>query len=121
MMGCMSSPDPAAELAAVFAVDVTTADPTSCAQVLGATRRLRGWIDRVEAGVTRRMIELHEREGAAPAADVHTQTGGVSSAEGKRKERRSNFFDPAVSLKHGVRDADIGESHRHLPCRNGMR
>ena len=107
----MSSPDPAAELAAVFAVDVASADPASCASVLGATRRLRGWIDRVEAGVTRRMIELHEREGAAPAADVHTQTGGVSSAEGKRKERRSKTLDDAPSFEDALGAGEIGAEH----------
>ncbi|MEQ8439880.1 MAG: DUF222 domain-containing protein [Ilumatobacter fluminis] len=107
----MSSPDPAAELAAIFAVDVTVADPSGCAVVLGATRRLRGFIDRVEAGVTRRMIELHEQQGAAPAADVHTQTGGVSSAEGKRKERRSKTLDEAPSFEDALGSGEIGAEH----------
>ena len=110
-MGCMRSPDPAAELAAIFAVDVTTADPTACASVLGATRRLRGFIDRVEAGVTRRMIELHEHAGAAPAADVHARTGGVSSAEGKRKERRSKTLDEAPSFEDALGSGEIGAEH----------
>ncbi len=111
MMGCMSSPDPAAELTAIFAVDVSAADPTECATVLGATRRLRGFIDQVEAGVTRRMIELHEQQGAAPAADVHTQTGGVSSAEGKRKERRSKTLDEAPSFEDALGAGEIGAEH----------
>ena len=111
MMGCMSSPDPAAELAAIFAVDVAAADPTGCATVLGATRRLRGFIDQVEATVTRRMIELHEQQGAAPAADVHTQTGGVSSAEGKRKERRSKTLDEAPSFEDALGSGEIGAEH----------
>ncbi|WP_166657678.1 HNH endonuclease signature motif containing protein [Ilumatobacter fluminis] len=107
----MSSPDPAAELAAIFAVDVAAADPTGCATVLGATRRLRGFIDQVEAGVTRRMIELHEQQGAAPAADVHAQTGGVSSAEGKRKERRSKTLDEAPSFEDALGAGEIGAEH----------
>ncbi|WP_166657366.1 HNH endonuclease signature motif containing protein [Ilumatobacter fluminis] len=107
----MSSPDPAAELAAIFAVDVTVADPTGCATVLGATRRLRGFIDQVEAGVTRRMIELHEEQGAAPAADVHARTGGVSSAEGKRKERRSKTLDEAPSFEDALGAGEIGAEH----------
>ena len=111
MMGRMSAPDPAAELAAIFAVDVVTADPTACATVLGATRRLRGFIDRVEAGVTRRMIELHEQQGAAPAADVHARTGGVSSAEGKRKERRSKTLDEAPSFEDALGAGEIGAEH----------
>ena len=111
MMGCMSSPDPAAELAAIFAVDVTVADPSGCAVVLGATRRLRGFIDQVEATVTRRMIELHEQQGAAPAADVHAQTGGVSSAEGKRKERRSKTLDQAPSFEDALGAGEIGAEH----------
>ncbi|WP_166657367.1 HNH endonuclease signature motif containing protein [Ilumatobacter fluminis] len=107
----MNSPDPAAELAAIFAVDVRVADPTGCAAVLGATRRLRGFIDQVEAGVTRRMIELHEQQGAAPAADVHAQTGGVSSAEGKRKERRSKTLDEAPSFEDALGSGEIGAEH----------
>ncbi|MEQ8436459.1 MAG: DUF222 domain-containing protein [Ilumatobacter fluminis] len=107
----MSSPDPAAELAAIFAVDVAAADPTGCATVLGATRRLRGFIDQVEAGVTRRMIELHEHQGAAPAADVHARTGGVSSAEGKRKERRSKTLDEAPSFEDALGAGEIGAEH----------
>ena len=109
--GCMSSADPGAELAAVFAVDVSTADPAACAAVLGATKRLRGWIDVVEANVTRRMIQLHAEEGAAPAADQHTKCGGVSAAEGKRKERRSKTLDEAPSFEEALGSGEIGAEH----------
>ncbi|MEZ5297074.1 MAG: hypothetical protein R2697_12600 [Ilumatobacteraceae bacterium] len=60
-----------------------------------------GFIDAVEAGVTRRMMQLHTEQGAAPAADVHAKTGGVS-AEGKRKERRSKTLDEAPSFEDAL-------------------
>ena len=107
----MSSGDPAAELTVVLAADVAVADPAGCARVLGATRRLRGFIDVVEAGVTRRMMQLHAGQGAAPAADVHAKTGGVSAAEGKRKERRSKTLDEAPSFEDALGAGEIGAEH----------
>ena len=95
----------------MFATDVSTADPAGCAAVLGATRRLRGWIDVVEANVTRRMIQLHDEEGGAPAADQHSRCGGVSAAEGKRKERRSKTLDEAPSFEDALGAGEIGAEH----------
>ncbi|MEZ5295383.1 MAG: hypothetical protein R2697_03635 [Ilumatobacteraceae bacterium] len=77
------------------------ADPADCARVLGAARRLRGFIDAVEAGVARRMMQLHAEQEAAPAADVHPRRG-VSAAEGKRKERRSRTLDEAPSFEDAL-------------------
>ena len=79
--------------------------------MLGATRRLRGWIDVVEANVTRRMMQLHAEEGAAPAADQHSRCGGVSAAEGKRKERRSRTLDEAPSFEEALGSGEIGAEH----------
>lgn len=108
---CMSSSDPTSALTALCSVDVATADSAQCAQLLGDTKRLRGWIDSFEAKVSSRMRHLHEVEGAAPVADEHTRCGGVSSSEGKRKERRSKTLDEARGFDEALGNGEIGAEH----------
>lgn len=103
--------DPELTLEVLATAAVETADSESCADLLGATRRLRGWIDSFEARVTGRMRELHETAGAAPAADLHTSCGGVSAAEGRRKERRSKTLDEAPSFDDALAAGSIGAEH----------
>ena len=107
----MSQADPSSILTALMSVDVATTDADGCARMLGETKRLRGWIDALEAKVTRRAGELHDQAGAAPAADLHAKCGGVSSAEGKRKERRSKTLDDAPSFGDALESGDIGAEH----------
>ena len=91
--------------------DVTAADPARCADLLADVRRVRGWLDAAEARITSRVTELHDSAGGAPAADVHTRCGGVSAAEGKRKERRSRTLDDAPSFGAALADGAIGAEH----------
>ena len=107
----MTSNDPISTLTALQAVDVATVDADGCARLLGQTKQLRGWVDAFEARLTRRASELHETSGAAPAADLHAKCGGVSSAEGKRKERRSKTLDEAPSFGDALASGDIGAEH----------
>jgi hypothetical protein len=87
------------------------ADWPTCDSLIANVRRLRGWVDAVEARITSRVRELHATEGAPPAADVHTKCSGVSSAEGKRKERRSKALDEAPSFGHALASGAIGAEH----------
>lgn len=57
------------------------------------------------------MPELHDTEGFLPAADRPANGGGVSSAEGKRKERRSETIDAAPSFGAALADGQIGAGH----------
>ncbi len=107
----MNSSGVLAALEALDGADLTAADSVVCADLLGHARRVRGWVDSVEAQVTSRMRELHAKAGAAPAADLHTRCGGVSSAEGKRKERRSETIDEAPSFGHALATGSIGAEH----------
>ena len=107
----MSTPDPASTLTALVAVDVSTVDADGCARLLGDTKRLRGWLDAFEAKITRRAGELHDTSGSAPAADLHSKCGGVSSAEGKRKQRRSKTLDDAPGFGDALESGDIGAEH----------
>ncbi|MDW3212501.1 MAG: HNH endonuclease [Ilumatobacteraceae bacterium] len=91
--------------------DVTAADSARCADLLRDVRLARGWLDAAEARITSRMTVLHDSAGAAPAADLHTRCGGVSAAEGKRKERRSKTLDEAPSFGDALADGAIGAEH----------
>jgi Domain of unknown function (DUF222)/HNH endonuclease len=91
--------------------DVASADSPRCADLLGDVRLVRGWLDAAEARITSRMSELHNSAGAAPAADVHTRCGGVSAAEGKRKERRSKTLDDAPIFGEALAEGQIGSEH----------
>ena len=84
---------------------------TGCAQLLTGTRQLRGWLDAVEAHITSRITELHDTAGGAPAADLHTRCGGVSAAEGKRKQRRSETIETATSFGEALGSGTIGAEH----------
>jgi hypothetical protein len=108
----MSTPvDPSQALRVLTGATVRSADSGVCASLLGTVKQLRGWIDSFEAGVTSRMRELHETAGAAPAADLHTKCGGVSAAEGKRKDRRSKTIDEAPSFGDALASGDVGAEH----------
>jgi hypothetical protein len=105
------SGDPSVALRVLTNATVRSADSEACADLLGNVRQLRGWVDSFEAGVTTRMRELHATAGAAPAADLHTKCGGVSAAEGKRKERRSKTIDEAPSFGDALASGDVGAEH----------
>ena len=107
----MNDPVLAQALAVLDTADVAASDDAGCTDLLRAIRKVRGWVDAVEARVTTRMRELHATAGAAPAADLHTRCGGVSSAEGKRKERRSEAIQQAPSFGDALANGTIGAEH----------
>ena len=98
-------------LAALDGADIAASDDAGCATLLSAITRVQGWLSSTEARVTSRMRELHATSGCMPAADRHTIDGGVSSAEGKRKERRSEAIDDAPSFGQALADGQIGAEH----------
>jgi hypothetical protein len=107
----MSSHDPLSTLAGLTGADVANADPDSCAHLLGEAKKVRGWLDSFEAKVSSQLRHLHESAGAASAADEHSRCGGVSSAEGKRKERRSKTLDEAPGFADALSNGEIGAEH----------
>ncbi len=102
---------PHSALAALSGVELAGADSAACTQMLTSARQMRGWLDSVEAQVTSRVTELHDTAGGAPAADLHSRCGGVSAAEGKRKERRSKTIEQAPSFGEALGDGTIGAEH----------
>jgi hypothetical protein len=102
---------PDSELRALAEADLAAADGAACAELLAGSRRLRGWLDAREAAISGRLRELHETEHGAPVADIHTRCGGVSAAEGKRRERRAETLDEAPSFGDALADGRIGAEH----------
>jgi len=93
MMDGMTQVSVIAAVGALAAADVAAADTAVCIELLRHVRRTRGWLDAVEARLGSRMRELSTAGAAGAAigvADVHGSVGGVSAAEGRRKDRRSN-------------------------------
>ncbi|MFW2335484.1 DUF222 domain-containing protein, partial [Ilumatobacter sp.] len=83
-------------------------------QVAGAFERVRiarGFIDHFEAVLTSHAARLHTNGAGAPAADVHTTCGGVSAAEGKRRERRSKTIEEAPAFGEALATGSIGAEH----------
>lgn len=114
-MGGMSGTDAVAAVGGLVdrlgSADLAVAGPAECADLLRSARHVRGWLDALEARLTSRMTELYETQGAAPASDVHTRCGGVSTAEGKRRQRRSKTLDEAPSFGDALADGRIGAEH----------
>ena len=94
----IGGPTPAEALSALLPADVTGLDAPAAATALGTVKSIRGYLDAYEARVTSRLQSLHAGGESAPAADLHTRNGGISSKEAKAKERRAEALDQAPSL-----------------------
>lgn len=106
-----SAVDPVLAVSAMQGADVTSFDEARAEQALVEVRTLRGLIDRYEASVTSQLQRLHQRGAAAPAADLHTRTGGVSAKEANRKERRAKALDEAPTVAEALASGKIGAEH----------
>jgi hypothetical protein len=110
-MSGMKDPLLSQALTVLDGTDIAASDDAGCAALLSSINKVQGWLSSTEARVTSRMPELHATSGCMPAADRHTLSGGVSSAEGKRKDRRSEAIDAAPSFGDALADGEIGAEH----------
>jgi hypothetical protein len=116
-MDCMSNVSVIAAVEALDRADLATADAASCLALLRDVRRARGWLDAVEARVSSRLRDLSTvtPDASGPAAtavsDVHGAVGGVSAAEGRRRERRSKTLEEAPSFADALETGRIGAEH----------
>jgi hypothetical protein len=101
---------PTAAWEALQATSVDAADTASCLDLLRQAKQLRGWIDAVEAQIGSRLRSLQASSGVA-AADAHTRCGGVSAAEGRRKDRRSETIEEAPLFGEALAEGRIGAEH----------
>jgi len=103
--------DPHADLAAVLACDVATRGIAELVGLLGSVRRLRGLLDRFEAGVNTRLAELNEQgKGAAPA-DVMTRTAHLSAKEAARRERRAKALAKTKAFGEALGTGSVTAEH----------
>lgn len=96
---------------AVEATDASIADTATCERMVGDLNRVIGGAQAALAGYTSRLGDLHDTAGGAPPADVLTKCGGVSAAEGKRRERRSKAIEEAPSFGEALGSGLIGAEH----------
>jgi hypothetical protein len=117
MMVDMSNVSVIAAVEALDAADLAAADTAACISLLRDVRRTRGWLDAVEARISSRMRDLSTvtpgstGPAATAVSDLHGAVGGVSAAEGRRRERRSKTLDDAPSFADAFETGKIGAEH----------
>ncbi len=117
MMVDMSNVSVIAAVEALDAADLAAADTAVCIDLLRDVRRTRGWLDAVEARISSRMRDLSTvtpgstGPAATAVSDLHGSVGGVSAAEGRRRERRSKTLDDAPSFADALETGKIGAEH----------
>jgi len=111
MFNMTRTADPLADVAALTACHIGSCDSTAAIGVAHRIRRLRGWIDRVEAELTTHVNGLYEQGTGAPAVDLHTRSQGVSAAEARKKERRAKALEQAPSFGDALANGAVGAEH----------
>lgn len=107
----MTSTIPEVAIAALGCADFASVDTVGCVTLLKDAHRVRGWLDSVEAKITARAGVLHAAGNSVPAADLLTRCGGVSAAEGRRKDERSKTISDAPSFGDALATGSIGAEH----------
>lgn len=106
-----SRPTPAQALDALLPADVGLLDTAGAAAALSTVKSVRGFLDAYEARVTSHIRTLHAEGESAPASDLHTRNGGISSKEAKTKERRAEALEQAPSLADKLASGDVTSAH----------
>lgn len=107
----LTPPTPAQALSALLPGDIGGLDASGAANALATVKSVRGFLDAYEARVTSHVRSLHADGESAPAADLHTRKGGVSSREAQAKERRAEALEQAPSLADKLADGDVTAAH----------
>ena len=114
MMDGMVNVSVSAAVEALDAADIAAASTGQCVELLRHVRHARGWLDAVEAQISSRLRELATAVSPgvdAGVADVHGAVGGVSAAEGRKRDRRSKTLDEAPSFGDALATGRIGAEH----------
>lgn len=105
---------PAAPIAALQALDglaVAGADAVACQRWLREAKRVRGFVDAVEAQVTARLEVLAAQGEAFGATDTHVNCSGVSAAEAERRRRRAQALDRAAGFGEALATGSVSAEH----------
>lgn len=103
--------DLADALVASLPADIAALDGPRAAEALGRVKAVRGFLDSYEARLTSHIARLHSQGESAPAADLHTRNGGVSSKEARQKERRAKALESSPSLADKLAIGDVTAGH----------
>jgi hypothetical protein len=107
----MFSSSPADAIRALLPDDISVLDAEHAGATLQTVKACRGFLDAYEARLTRHIGRLHAAGASAPAADLHTRDGGVSSKEARQKERRAEALEHAPSLADSLETGDVTAAH----------
>jgi hypothetical protein len=103
--------DPVAALAVLAGCQVSGLDVTGTVDVTHRSRMVRGWLDAFDAAVGAHADQLHAAGHGVPADELQTRAGGVSAAEGRRRQRRSKVLEKAPSLADALASGRVGAEH----------
>jgi len=103
--------DPHLDLAALLACDVRGLGTADTIANLGRVRRLRGFLDRMEADLTLHSNNLYEQGRGAPAPDVLSRNQNVSAAEGRRRERRAKALGKTKEFGDALAEGKVSAEH----------
>jgi hypothetical protein len=97
-------------------VALRTLDPGSCdaasvSSHLGELGRLRGLIDSVEAGLSRRADRLHKSGASRDGHDCLQGTQRVSNADAKKRTRRATVLEQVPTLDKALAQGTINADH----------
>jgi hypothetical protein len=99
------------DLAALLACDVSRLGTADTITNLGRVRRLRGFLDRIEADLSNRTNELYKEGRGAPASDVLSRNQNVSASEGRRRERRAKALAKTKQFGDALAAGQVSAEH----------
>ncbi|HUF98456.1 MAG TPA: DUF222 domain-containing protein [Ilumatobacter sp.] len=109
--------DPVATARRLASEPIDAADTDRCALLLDTSRRMRCWLDALDASITNRHNELRTLAAAAsqpvapPVEDVVSKHCGVSAAEGRKRGRRGNTITDAPLFGDALASGDVVAEH----------
>lgn len=106
-----STTSPGDALRAYLPDDVAALASKQAESALGNVKAAREFLDASEARLTSHIARLHAAGQSAPASDLHTRDGGVSSKEAKAKERRAKVLEHAPAMANKLANGEITGSH----------
>lgn len=102
---------PIAALRALDGIVVAGADAVACRGWLGDVRRVRGFLDAVEAQVLRRVEELAVAGESYGAADTSVRCSGVSSRQAAKLAERAKTLEAADGFDEALAAGTVTGAH----------
>jgi hypothetical protein len=107
----MPTPAPSTALRALDGLTVESADALACNGWLREIRRVRGWLDAVEAQVSSRLDALATHGESFGSADSHVRNSGISAKEAARRERRAKTIERVPEFGSALADGAVSAEH----------